>query len=166
MDENKTEWIEPRHCTAYYDVSGGNVNYANEVQNALGMEFNIATTELWIGQEGIGLEVEFTQQQCDLMSPSMNIMPHVTLIVAKGHRAKEIGPMIARLKGLSRQYVCQVWGRNLSHEKKQREREHTDSMAIFERINVTVETNVINGGKKRTCWHKYPMNYGRHIQMR
>ena len=46
MDENKTEWIEPRHCTAYYDVSGGNVNYANEVQNALGVEFNIATSDL------------------------------------------------------------------------------------------------------------------------
>ena len=52
-------------CTVSHSMmfEWGNVNYANEVQNVLGMEFNIATTDLWIGSEGIGLEVEFTQQQ-------------------------------------------------------------------------------------------------------
>ena len=64
------EWIEPLHCTAYYDVSGDDVNYANEVQNALVMEFNIKTAELWMGK--IQLEVKFTQQ-CDLMYQLMNI---------------------------------------------------------------------------------------------
>ena len=63
---NMVEWNE-LHCTAYYDASGEDVNYATEVQNVVGMEFNIATTDLWIGEEGIGLEVEFTQQQCDLL---------------------------------------------------------------------------------------------------
>ena len=64
------------------------MNYANELQNVLGMEFTIATTDIWIG-----LEVEFTQQ-CYLMYQSMNITSHVTLTVAKGDRAKEIGPII------------------------------------------------------------------------
>ena len=59
------EWNEPPHWTAYSDVSGGDVNYANEVQNVLGVEFKIKTTDLWIGEDGIGLEEEFTQQQCD-----------------------------------------------------------------------------------------------------
>ena len=87
------EWVEPLHCTAYHDVLGGDVNYANEVQNALGMEFNIETADLRLGKKGIGLEVKFTQP-CDLMNQPMNITPHVTLIVSKGHRAKEIGLMI------------------------------------------------------------------------
>ena len=149
MDENKTEWIEPRHCTAYYDVSGGNVNYANEVQNALGVEFNIATSDLWIGKEGIGLEVEFTQQQCDLMFQSMNIMPHVTWIVTKGHKTKEIGPMITRLKGLPRQYVGQIQGQNLYRIKENKgniwKQPRVDSMAIFEWIN------------KLPCWEMLSM---------
>ena len=71
-NENIAEWIEPLYCTAHYDTLGEDVDYANEVQNVLCMEFNITTTDLWIGKEGIGLEVEFTQQQCDLMYQFMN----------------------------------------------------------------------------------------------
>ena len=66
-------------------------------------------------------------------------MAHITLIVAKGHRAEEIGPMITRLKGLPRQYLCQVRGQNLyrmeENEEYMWEQPHVDSVAVFERIN-------------------------------
>ena len=96
----------------------------------------------------------------------MNIMPHITLIVAKG-QSEEDWTNDCTIKGFIETVCMSGTGqKSVSHERKQREREHTDSMAIVERINVTVETNVINGGKNRTCWHKYPRNYGLHTQMR
>ena len=91
MGENMAEWMKPRHCTACCYALGENVNYAIEVQNAFGMEFKITTTDLWIGEEEIGLEVRFAKQQCNLMYQSMNTTPHVTLMVAEGHKVKEIG---------------------------------------------------------------------------
>ena len=59
IGENMAEKIETLHCTAYYGISGDDVNYANEVQNSLGMEFNIETADLWMGKKGIRLEVKF-----------------------------------------------------------------------------------------------------------
>ena len=64
----------------------------------------------------------------------------ITLIVTKEHRAKEIGPMIKHLRGLSRQYVCQIQGRTLYRRKENKgyiiwEQPRVDSMAVFRQLN-------------------------------
>ena len=78
--ENMVEWVEPLHCTAYYDASGEDVNYANQVQNALSMEFNIETADLWIGKEGgnwIGSENFTTTTRLDVPTQKYNATNYI-----------------------------------------------------------------------------------------
>ena len=98
--------VRHRHCTASRDALGDNVNHANDVQNVFGMEFKIATTDVWMFREEIGLEVEFAQQQCDLMYQSMNITPHITLIVTKRTQSKGDWNNNHVSKGFARTSVC------------------------------------------------------------
>ena len=88
------KWVEPLYCTAYDDISGEDEKYENQVQSTLGKEFSIETADLWMGKEGVGLEVRTTQEQRDMMQQPRNVTPHVTLRVAKRRRAREIGLMV------------------------------------------------------------------------
>ena len=101
-----TERIGPLHCTACCDALGENVNHANDVQNVFGMEFKIATTDVWMFRKEIGLEVEFAQQQCDLTYQSMNITSHITLIVTKRTQSKGDWNNDHVSKGFARTSVC------------------------------------------------------------
>ena len=62
------EWVEPLHCTAYYDALGEDANYANQVQNVLGKEFNKEIADLWMGKVGsrIRSENDTTATQIDV----------------------------------------------------------------------------------------------------
>ena len=94
----------------------------------------------------------------------------IPLIVTKEHRAKEIGPMMKQLRGLSRQYVCQIQGRTLYRRKENNgyiwEQPRVDSMAVFEQINKLPWREMLSMAEKENLSHKYPRNYGLHTQIK
>ena len=94
LDMGKTQL----HCRADYDTKGRDNDYAKEESSKLHQNFDITLGTMWIWKQGIGLEVRLTQEQIKLWNQPSSVTPHVTLAVARGDLAKDIGPMITNLK--------------------------------------------------------------------
>ena len=56
---------------------------------------------MWIGKQGIGLEVHLTQEQLELWNQLSSVTPHVTLVIARGYKTTDIGHMVTDLKKAS-----------------------------------------------------------------
>jgi len=89
------------HYIADCDAKGRDNDYAREASSKLNQSFNLALGTMWIGKQGIGLEVRLTQEQLKLWNQQSRVTPHVTLAVAQGHQAKDIEHMIAHMKTAS-----------------------------------------------------------------
>ena len=64
---------------------GEDGKYENWVKGMLDSEFGVETADLWIGKEGMALEVRTTQEQQEMMQQQSDVTPHITLTVVKGH---------------------------------------------------------------------------------
>jgi len=74
-----TDRVQTRlHCIADCDVKGKDNVYARETNSKLHQTFDITLGTMWIGKQGIGLEVHLTQEQLKLWNQPSSITPHVT----------------------------------------------------------------------------------------
>jgi len=56
---------------------------------------------MWIGKQGIGLEVHLTQEQLKLWNQPSSVSPHVTFAIARGYQTTDRGHMVTSLKKAS-----------------------------------------------------------------
>jgi len=83
----------PLHCIADCNVKGK--------LSKLHQTFELALGTIWIGKQGIGLEVHLTQEQLKLWNQPSSVTPHVTLAIAEGYQETDIGHMVTSLKKAS-----------------------------------------------------------------
>ena len=88
LDTGKTQL----HCIAYYDTKGRDSDYVREVPSKLHQNFDITLGAMWIGRQGIGMEVRLIQEQLNLWKQPSSVTPNVTLVVTRGYQAKDIYP--------------------------------------------------------------------------
>uniref|UniRef100_UPI00358F5268 uncharacterized protein n=1 Tax=Myxine glutinosa TaxID=7769 RepID=UPI00358F5268 len=88
----------PPHCTAYYDATGEDENYRERVKEKLGKWMPLHLSRVWIGREGIGIEVVLTPSQHALTQYPEGAVAHVTLTTAKGWPPESVGWMVGRLR--------------------------------------------------------------------
>jgi len=97
-----TDRVQTRlHCIADCDVKGKDNVYARETNSKLHQTFDITLGTMWIGKQGIGLEVHLTQEQLKLWNQPSSITPHVTFAITRGYQTTDIGHVVTCLKKAS-----------------------------------------------------------------
>jgi len=89
------------HCIADCDIKGKDNVYARETISKSHQSFDIALGTMWIGKQGIGLEVHLTLEQLKLWNQPSSVTPHVTLAIARDYQTTDIGHMVTHLKRAS-----------------------------------------------------------------
>lgn len=92
--------VDPYHCMLYYDRNG-DICYEDSFTQIEGSEWDLSLGYMYVGPAGIAYEVALTGEQqlwyrmTDPSDPTVaSYAPHITLLVAADHSAKDLGPMV------------------------------------------------------------------------
>ncbi|XP_061677107.1 uncharacterized protein LOC133501390 [Syngnathoides biaculeatus] len=89
---------DPLHCTLYYDRNHDDV-YQDMFEEIEGKLWKITSSCILIGKEGLAALTNLTQEQISWFKMTGEGSPHISLTVASGHEAQQLGPMVKRLMG-------------------------------------------------------------------
>ena len=58
-----SRWKEPLHCTAHYHGTRENESYEKHASSQLGDQFDVKIKSVWLRMEGLGAEMELSDEQ-------------------------------------------------------------------------------------------------------
>ncbi|XP_029367849.1 uncharacterized protein LOC115049619 [Echeneis naucrates] len=92
---------DPLHVTLYYDRNGDELYQQAFYSDAEGVGWEIQSTCVWVGKEGVAAAVELTPEQLRWYEGAADASPHISLAIHANHQAKDLGPMCKRLSQLT-----------------------------------------------------------------
>jgi len=63
---NLSSWKCHLHCTACYHPEGNDTDYAEKVSSHLQQRYDLILESLWMGRQGMGMEVHLSREQQEL----------------------------------------------------------------------------------------------------
>lgn len=103
----------PTHCTLYYDQAGEDLDYAECWEELINSKtFHINCLCVYVGPEGAAAAVSLPPALQEWFQVQGSC-PHVTLVVAGGHSAWELGPMVKAASKISEWHptdIDDMWG--------------------------------------------------------
>ncbi|XP_057680077.1 uncharacterized protein LOC130908551 [Corythoichthys intestinalis] len=88
--------VDPLHCTLFYDRECDDV-YRDLFEEIDGKEWQLSSSCILIGKEGVAAATDLTPEQLPWFKMAQEGYPHISLAVAPGHEARQLGPMVRRL---------------------------------------------------------------------
>ncbi|XP_057682819.1 uncharacterized protein LOC130909896 [Corythoichthys intestinalis] len=88
--------VDPLHCTLFYDRKDDDV-YRDLFEEIDGKEWQLSSSCILIGKEGVAAATDLTPEQLPWFKMAQDGYPHISLAVAPGHEARQLGPMVRRL---------------------------------------------------------------------
>ncbi|XP_061120925.1 uncharacterized protein LOC133143150 [Syngnathus typhle] len=88
--------VDPLHCTLYYDRKSDDV-YRDLFEEIEGHMWDLTSSCILIGKEGVAAATELTPEQMQWFKMTEKGVPHISLALAPGHEARELGSMVKHL---------------------------------------------------------------------
>ncbi|GCC39382.1 hypothetical protein chiPu_0023223 [Chiloscyllium punctatum] len=92
---------DPLYVTLYYDRDDNDIYQHAFYQHLEGTQWEISSSCILLGKEGVAGVVELTAEQLERYEMSEEAIPHLTLAVHAKYQAKDLGPMSKRLMALT-----------------------------------------------------------------
>lgn len=89
------------HVTLCYDRNGDELYQQAFYDDIEGTEWEIISTCILVGNEGVAAAVELTPEQLKWYEGASEVSPHISLAVHAKHQAKDLGPMCKKLMQLT-----------------------------------------------------------------
>lgn len=87
---------DPLHMTYKYTEEKDEIYDEGWEEAMEGMQEKIKARDVYLGKEGVAAYAELNAQQEKWVSNGKMGLPHITLLVGTGYKAKQLGPMIKR----------------------------------------------------------------------
>lgn len=92
---------DPFHVTLYYDRDQDFIYQEAFQEQVADATWHISTPELFIGPEGVAAFVQLAPGLLQWYKMADTAEPHVTLLIHANHQAKDLGPMVKRLRAVT-----------------------------------------------------------------
>ncbi|XP_056879629.1 uncharacterized protein LOC130520091 [Takifugu flavidus] len=123
--------VDPYHVTLFYDRENNEV-YQDAFREKLQGNFWMITSPcLFVGPEGVAAQVDLTAEQNEWYEMAEEACPHVTLAIHAEHQAKDLGPMIKRLRSVIDWTSTQIPGLLYSLSEKSYKIMHTTTNSVI-----------------------------------
>lgn len=89
--------VDPLHCTLLYDRNDDIIYQEHFEKELANQNWILNSTQIYIGDQGVSAFCALTTEQLTWYEMCDTSIPHISLALAPGHEAKELGPMTKRL---------------------------------------------------------------------
>ncbi|GCC46515.1 hypothetical protein chiPu_0030413 [Chiloscyllium punctatum] len=109
---------DPLHVTLYSDRDENEIYQHAFYQHLEGTQWDISSSCILLGKEGVAGVVELTAEQLEWYEMSEEAIPHLTLAVHAEYQAKDLGPTSKRLMALTDRVWTQLPGLQYSSSEE------------------------------------------------